>query len=146
MTAKVDSLISDIGEMNADIEDLCEGKSEEYRARFSELMEKPEERDPDLWEIAGADISLPVSAYFDVAPDSRDDYWRGSMASMMAAARTQALYETGILDALIDMSERNGDKINKQSRKLTRSELKLAVEKLPGSGVTDAAKAKRKIR
>jgi hypothetical protein len=142
---RVAALLDHVGEMNADIEDLVEAQTKAYKDRFWELLVFPSERDPGIFEAAEADTEYSVTEYLEMPVVDRTVEWSISLASVWAASRMQAMYETGILHDLVDMSEKNGEIMNALSKPLSRVELKRAVDTLPGSGVTDAAKARRKV-
>ena len=143
MTAKVDSLISDIGEMRADLDDLLEAKKEKYGELFKRIVEDPSLRDIDLWEADGSPVEYSLADLMSIYPIDRDAEWEDAVASLLASAKTQAMLDSGILRGLLDLSESNGEKLNAHSKALSFEEMRLAAVKMKGSGVTDAAKSRR---
>ena len=142
---RVQAMMDHIGEQNADVEDLVEAQSAAYKSRFMELLVFPGERDTALFEAADADVEYGIDDYLEMDVADRTIEWSTAVSAIWAASRMQAMYETGILHDLIEMSEANGEVMNKLSRALSPAEMKRAVDTLPGSGVTDAAKARRKV-
>ena len=141
-----DTVISAIGEMNADTEELCEASKKKYADEYEAVLYGVGYRNEFIFESAGADMDLTIEDYASVPVNERGDDWTSGLTALFAAAEINALVTSGVMMELVKISEKNGEILNEAARKVGTKTLIEAVGKLPGSGATEKARAKRRAK
>lgn len=140
---RVENLLDAEAEVQADIDELHEQNEEQLELRIAELLNRPEERDADLFIYMGSDPVDSVGDFFAVPVLERDPLWAASLSALTVAARYQAWLEI-VGPAAFELFQENGRKIQKVARAMTRGELIKAAEQGIGKARINGEKERRR--
>jgi hypothetical protein len=128
MPDPIETLLDEEADKQAEIDEVTQDGQNQFRSRYAELLNDVDERDPDLWALYVADITVTEQDYMLVPPLDRDHEWSNGFSAMLAAVFQQAWLEIHGL-GFIEIAEKNGQKIDRQVNQMTRSQLKEAAIK-----------------
>jgi hypothetical protein len=148
--AKKDKLLDSVVQRSVDLDDLVEELGPSYRARMSELLTNPAQRDRELWNRLLTDSGLDPTKWAamtlqqlnQMPTGQRGLRWREAQAVIAALARKQAELEILSIPVL-KLAWKGSEESAKQSIKLDQQTARAAATEGTKEKIK-AEKAKRK--
>lgn len=141
MSANVEKFLDLEARKQVTADDIVEHNKEGISARAMDLLQIPEQRNSSIWGLYGvADQAVTVADYQAVSVIDRDMPWVTELGAMIAAAYTQAMFDTRVIIDLLDHADHYGELIDAMSKKLSPEELRQAARQGVGKARREAAR------